>query len=298
MVKRRLLPSFSALQAFEAAARHGNFTRAAEELNLTQGAISRQVKGLEESLGIVLFDRVRQRVVLTELGRSYLDDVRRTLDSLEASSKRAMEMAGGSETLEIATLPTFCSRWLIPRLADFHAGHPGIAINFTSRFVPFDLREDKFDLVIHIGSAVWPGATLHPLFPEQMVVCASPRLLARHPIHDEADIALAALLQQTTRPDAWADWFRMVGETPHAAHRGPRYDQFSMVARAAVAGLGLAILPEFFIAEELARGQLVLVSERRLPYGNYYLVVPEEKISNITVLRFKNWLLDQASLFS
>ncbi len=297
-MKRRFLPSFTALQAFEAAARHGNFTRAAEELSLTQGAISRQIKGLEDALGIVLFDRVRQRVVLTELGSAYVDDVRRTLDSLERSSARAMEISRGSKILEIATLPTFCSRWLIPRLGSFHAQHPRVTINFTSRFVRFDLKEENFDLAIHFGPPSWPGATLHELFAEHMVACASPAFLTRHPIASDEDVLNAPLLQQTTRPEAWPEWFAAIGRLSPLARNGARYDQFSMIARAASAGLGIALLPELLIEEELRSGRLVAVSPRTLQYdSNYHLVVPDAKVGNQDVLHFRDWLLSRAEEF-
>lgn len=298
-MKRRFLPSFAALQAFEAAARHGNFTQAGKELALTQGAISRQIRGLEDTLGVLLFNRVRQRVVLTELGGSYLDDVRRTLDSLERSSRRAMEMRTGSRIIEISTLPTFCSRWLIPRLGSFQAAHPDIVLNFSSHFMPFDLRDESFDLAIHFGAPVWPGATLHRLFAEHMAVCASPKYLVEHPISSDRDIAHARLLHQTTRPDSWADWFSASGVETQAAHSGPRYDQFSMIARATIAGLGISLLPEFFIQEELRNGDIVIVGEHRLEYpGSYYLVVPEEKSGNQTMVQFTQWLIEQAREFS
>lgn len=154
MISRRFLPSLSALQAFEAAARHGSFSRAAQELNLTQGAVSRQVRGLENALGVRLFELVRQRVILTDLGRRYLEDVRRTIDSLERSSLRAMAMAGAADIIDLAVLPTFGSRWLMPRLPLFYADHPDVTVNCASRFFPFDFRQEPFDAAIHFGPPV------------------------------------------------------------------------------------------------------------------------------------------------
>ena len=299
MMRRRFLPSFAALQAFEAAARHGSFTRAADELNLTQGAISRQVRGLEQALGIRLFELVRQRVVLTDLGQRYLLDVRRTLASLEGSTLRAMELADGGEIIDLATLPTFCSRWLIPRFPSFYAEHPGISINCVSRFFPFDFQAEPFDAAIHFGSPAWPGGVLHHLFDERMLAVCSPDFRARRRLRTDADLVGAPLLQQSTRPTAWADWFEAAGLSSELAGRGARFDQFSMLSRAAAASLGVALLPEFLIEEELRSGTLVVVGETVLETDNgYYLVIPEEKVGAKPIDRLRSWLLAQAEAFS
>jgi LysR family glycine cleavage system transcriptional activator len=297
-MRRRFLPSFTALQAFEAAARHGSFTQAASELNLTQGAISRQVRGLELSLGIRLFELIRQRVVLTELGRRYLIDVRRTIDSLEGSSLRVMAMAGGAKVLDLAALPTFCARWLIPRMPQFQAEHPDLIINFASRFAPFDFDEEPFDAAIHFGPPAWPGAVLHHLFDERVAPVCSPAFQARHGLEAEADLVGAPLLQQTTRPAIWAEWYGSLGLPGDQAGHGPRFDQFSMLAEAAAAGLGVALLPQFLIEEELASGRLVRIGRHALQTEHgYYLAVPEIKSAEETVCDFRDWLLQVSRQF-
>jgi len=295
MMKRRFRPSLGALQAFEAAARHGSFTRAADELSLTQGAISRQVRGLEAALGIRLFELVRRRVVLTELGHGYLLDVRQMLDGLEDATLRVMAQGAGAEILELASLPTFCSRWLVPRLPQFYARNPGIQVNCSTRLSPFDFETEPFDAAIHFGAAVWPGAVLDRLFDERMIAVCSPEFAARHGVRRPADLANAPLLQQSTRADAWDRWFRLSGEPCEKVGRGGRYDQFSMLSQAAAAGLGAALLPEFLIEDELRSGRLIAVGTHSLEGdAGYYLVAPEEKTGLSTINAFRNWLIEAA----
>lgn len=294
-MRRRFRPTLVALQAFEAAARNNSFTRAAIELNLTQGAISRQIRGLEDALGIRLFELVRRRVVLTELGHRYLADVRETIARIDESTSRVMALSGGADILELAALPTFCSRWLIPRLPLFLANHPGVLINCSTRMSVFSFRDEPFDAAIHFGPPVWPGAVLHQLFNEKMAPTCSPDFRARHNIVSDADLASAPLLQQTTRPDAWSRWFHRIELHPANAGRGACFDQFSMLAQAATAGLGAALLPEFLIEDELRSGRLVIVGKHALETDQgYYLAVPEEKTTGARIEGFRNWLLGVA----
>ncbi len=291
-MKRRFRSSFGALQAFEAAARHASFARASDELNLTQGAISRQIRGLEAALGVQLFQLVRQRVVLTEFGRRYLIDVRQTIDALEEATLRIMASGSGIKTLELATLPTFCSRWLIPRLPRFYAIHPGVLVNCTSRLLPIDFGVEPFDAVIHFGAPAWPGGVLTHLCVERLVAVCSPEFRSRHRIRTESDLVSAPLLQHLTRPSAWADWFARIGRHSSDSMRGARYDQISMLSQAAVAGLGAALLPQFLIEEELRTGRLSIVGQATLESSEgYYLVVPETKAGVPLIEDFRTWLL-------
>ncbi len=171
---RLTVPSLSALAAFEAAARHGSFTRAAEELSLTQGAVSRQVAHLETVLGVALFQRARQRVALTPAGAAYAAEIRDGLSRLAAATVSTMAFRGAGGVLNLAILPTFGTRWLIPRLPRFTEAHPGITINFTTKLVPFDFAREPLDAAIHFGDPVWPGARLHRLMGEEIVPVAAP----------------------------------------------------------------------------------------------------------------------------
>lgn len=289
---RLSVPSLSALAAFEAAARHGSFTRAAEELNLTQGAVSRQVAQLEKGLGVSLFERAKKRVSLTAAGAAYAADIRDGLSRLALATVSAMAFRGAAGVLNLASLPTFGTRWLIPRLPRFTEAHPGITINFASKLVPFDFGREPLDAAIHFGEPVWPGARLHRLMGEEIVPVASPALVERFGIDEPVDMLKLPLLQQSTRPRAWANWLERQGLPPQRAMMGPRFEQFAMVAQAAVAGLGLAIVPRFLVEEELRTGALVIPVDRPVTgEEGYYLVYPAEKAGLPTVIAFRDWLL-------
>ena len=291
---RSLLPSLAALQAFEASARHLSFTRAAEELNLSQGAISRQVAALEQSIGVTLFERVRQRIVLTQAGTAYADDVRETLGRLSAATLNAIAFKGTSGSLELAILPTFGTRWLIPRLPDFSQRHPEVTLNFSTRIVPFDFSREPLDAAIHFGDAVWPGAIMHRLMGETIIPVASPALIARLGIVSPEDVLKAPLLRQATRPRAWGEWFAAQGLDPERALNGPSFEQFAMVAQAAVAGLGLAIVPRFLVEDELKSGALTIPIEQPIESKQaYWLVYPEQKKDRPALKAFREWLLVQ-----
>lgn len=293
-MRRRLLPDLATLQTFECAARHGNFSRAAEELNLTQSAVSRQVKDLEAQTGQRLFERIRQRVVLSEAGQQALPEVRRLLSEAERLMMDTLAAGPVTQQLRIATLPTFGSRWLVPRLADFLARNPDIALTVESRDRPFDFDVEPIDLTIHYGRPVWPGAVTNFLCTEIVVPVASRAMAARlSPVL--ADLADAPLLHMTSRPRLWSQWFARHGDNAEV-WRGQRFDQFSMVIAAACAGLGVALLPTYLIEAELAAGDLVQLFDAPMETENaYYTVLPEARQSHSAATRFQDWILGQVS---
>ncbi len=293
-IGRKLTPDIVTLQAFECAARHGSFTRAADELNLTQSAVSRQIKELESRIGVLLFERVRQRVVLSDAGRRFLPEVRRLLRQSEEMMVRAVASAEASSMLSVATLPTFGNRWLTPRLPRFLAAHPETVITVASRSRPFDLEEENFDVAIHYGQPVWARATCTFLCNEEILPVASPARLRSTPVTAPGDVVGFPLLHLTTRPRLWEQWLEMHGCDTAAAFRGHRFDQFSMIIEAAVADLGLALLPRYLIEQEIATGKLTVISERMLPAENsYYVVMPEGKRRNPLGLAFQTWLASE-----
>lgn len=295
MLRRGFLPPTGSLVAFECAARHESFSRAAEELHLTQGAISRQIRALEDLVGVALFDRVRQRVVLSEAGGAYLVDVRRTLGELGEATHRVMGFAGTRGVLDLAVLPTFGARWLVPRLPRFLAAHPDVTVNLAARIEPFDFASDPFDAAIHVGQPVWAGGVLDHLMDEEVVPVADPGFAARHGIERPADLEAAPLLHQSTRPRAWADWFAAIGHTTDVVWRGPRFDQFSMVSQAAASGLGAALVPRFLVEEELASGRLVLLFPIPLATRSaYFLVRPESEGRSALLRAFEEWIVAEA----
>lgn len=294
--RRRLIPDIVTLQAFECAARHGNFTRAAEELNLTQSAISRQIRDLEAQTGLQLFERIRRRVVLSQAGRKFLPDVQRLLQQSEQLMVRAVASGESGSALSIASLPTFGSRWLMPRLNKFIKSHPDTVITVASRSHPFDFDEEGFDLAIHYGQPVWAHGTCTFLCNEVILPVASPTLLAKATMVTPGDIQTMPMLHLTTRPKLWSEWFDMNKVTADNAFRGNRFDQFSMVIEAAASGMGVALLPRYLIEAELASGRLQVVFDLPLTTDNsYYIATPEGRQDNMLVRAFQTWLLSEVS---
>ncbi|MGV1751764.1 LysR family transcriptional regulator [Agrobacterium sp. CG674] len=292
--RRRLVPDIVTLQAFECAARHGNFTRAAEELNLTQSAVSRQISDLEAQTGMLLFERIRRRVVLSDAGRKFLPDVQRLLHQSEQLMVRAVTSGASNASLSIATLPTFGSRWLTPRLHKFLSTQPDTVLTVASRSQPFDFDEEGFDIAIHYGQPVWAHGTCSFLCNEVIVPVASPALLASRPVERRADMLDGPLLHVSTRPKLWTEWFEMDGLATDSAYRGSRFDQFSMLIEAAISGLGFALLPRYLIEAELNSGLLQVVFDVPLQTENsYYIALPEGRQDNVLARAFQNWLLEQ-----
>jgi len=291
------LPSITCLESFECVARHGSVSRAATELNLTQSAVSRQIHQLEELLDVALFERVRQRVVITDAGKLYLKDVARIIIDLKDSTSRIMACGGSASLLNLAVLPTFATRWLMPRLSGFLQQYPEATLNFASRTTQFDFEKEPFDVAIHYGSANWPGAVAHHLMDEDTVPVCNPKFETANKIKTPADLAGATLLHQSTRTAAWADWFDLMGVENSHPLRGPRFEQFAMIAQAAVSGLGVALLPRLLIEEELESRRLcVLFSHPVRSASSYYVVVPEAKISSPLTAAFTQWIVREAKL--
>lgn len=291
---RRRIPSTAALICFEAAARHESFTKAATELFLTQGAVCRQIANLEEFLDVRLFRRSKRGVKLTEAGLSYSRRVAAQLDAVERETLAVMGQQGAS-TLELAVVPTFGTQWLLPRLKDFQRHHPQITVNLTNRTRPFLFADTDFDAAIYFGDGEWPGTQTSRLMEEHPVPVCSPALLEGQPALAPARIAELALLQQSTRPYAWRQWFASLELNVSRDLGGPRYELFSMLAQAAVHEMGLALIPPFLIQRELREGSLVIANthELRSPKA-YYLAIPERHRELAALRIFRDWLMQQA----
>ncbi len=292
-LQRRLLPSMSALTAFEAAARTGSFTAAANELSLTQGAVSRQIKALEDQIGTPLFVRKDQRVSLTPTGALYAEPIRDALRQIAAATVRTIAAPKGGE-LHLAILPTFGTRWLVPRLPAFQEAHPHVTIHFTTKLAPFDFRTHDLDAAIHYGLGDWPDAVCDHLLDEEVLPVCAPSFLTAHPIAEPSDLIALPLLHTSTRADAWAEWFEAQGLAPRTG-AGMFFEQFATTAQAAEAGLGVALLPTLLVRGELADGALVPAIDR--PHRSaraYYLVHPRGKANHPPLAAFRRWLLDTA----
>lgn len=292
---RRKIPSTAALMAFESAARHQSFTRAAAEQSVTQSAVCRQVASLEEFLGVKLFRRTKRGIALTEAGVSYSHQVSARLDELERDTLGLMAQGNSGGTLELGVVPTFGTKWLLPRMAAFQRTHPGINVNMTPQVRPFLFDDTPLDAAIYAGESAWPGTEAQFLMRENLIAVASPALIAPLKSLKPASIRKHVLLQQTTRPYAWRHWFASLQMEVENAMVGPRLELFSMLTQAAIQGLGIALIPRFLIEDELRSGQLIeVVRHAYLSDRSYYLIYPEHKSDNPSLAVFRDWLVEEA----
>lgn len=296
----RKIPMLKALTCFDAAARHESYTDAARELALTQSAVSRQVATLEAYLGVKLFTRTGHGVALTEAGASYARQVAPRLDGLERDTLDAMARQGGGQAVSLAAVPTFAARWLMPRLPLLRHQYPDMTVHIDSRTRPFMFSDTEFDAALYAGTpeqlANWPGTSAIRLMDERIIPVASPKLLAGRRRWRPRDLLELPLLQQSTRPDAWRQWFEVMDVSNELTLRGPRFELFSMLTIGAAHGLGVALLPAILIESELASGELRQVCDTAV-HGNraYYLVTPERAENKAALPLFSDWLLQQCA---
>lgn len=289
MLSRRYLPAVHFLTAFEAVARSGSITIAANELALTQGAVSRQILKLEEQVGVSLFDRKRKRLYLTKLGARYLEEVRGALDIIATATFSLTANPDGG-VLNLAMLPTFGTYWLAPKLPGFLAVNPGITINLTTHLESFDISDRKFDAAIFFGNGAWEDTNCLKLLDEAVIPACSPDFLARHNFAEPRDLMRVPILNLSTRPDAWRNWLMSynVMEPPPSSMV---FDQFATLAQAAKYGMGIALLPWFLIEDYLKNGELVSAYGSAVSVkGEYYLVWPKSRAIYPPVQCLVNWL--------
>lgn len=284
------LPSHALLRSFECAARHQSYTRAAEELHISQSAISRQVLDLENMINIKLFRRAGRNVVLTKAGSDLAAQVRIDLQQMEQTLLRAIAAGNKKSAIRLATLPTFAERWLIPRLVGFERVHPDIEVSMVTRLEPFDLTKERFDMAIHYGTADWPDTHMIKLCDENIVAVASFDFLEHHKIDSIADIAHVPLLHLESRFNAWPSWFEnRLGEA-HKSYAGKIFDQFSMIIAATLSSLGVALIPEYLIANELQQGALIRLDDIEFLSPNGYYMVTPKGASNPSIEIFAQWM--------
>lgn len=306
---RRVLPTIQSLLCFESAAKHASYTQAAQALCLTQSAVSRQVKQLEDFLGLTLFYRTRHGVELSHSGQQYYQAVKGHLQALERSTLELMTHKGLGGSLKLGVVPTFATRWLLPRLADFNRRHPEITLHLETSTRPFLFSEQPFDAAVYTGTHEqvknWPNTTALKLMLEDAVPVCSPQLISQHfPAQVDAEgrltkslspeqVARLPLLQQTTRPEIWQEWFAVSGYNHPYAMQGQRHELFSMLAVAATQGMGVAIIPQILIETELRNQALVVAADIRLQGSRaYYLVYSQDQNSPI-LDKFIAWLQGQ-----
>jgi LysR family glycine cleavage system transcriptional activator len=287
MLPRRYLPAIPALMALEALDRLGTASAAAHELNLTQGAISRALQGLEAQLGVTLLTRERQRLHLTKAARDYVAEVRKALNLLaSASITLRANPTGGA--LNLAILPAFGMHWLAPRLARFAQSHPEVTVNLSTRLKPFDFAGTTFDAAIHYGRQDWPGADSLKLMDEEVLAVAAPGVTG--PLTAADQILSHPLLHLESRPGDWGRWLAHHGH-PGQRPTGMMFDQFATLTQAAIHGMGVALIPTFLIQRELAEGRVIPVFGPPVPaLGAYFLVWPSTRPERAPLRSFRDWL--------
>lgn len=294
---RLQLPSMIALCCFEATARHLSVTLAAEELSLTQSAVSRQVKNLEEMLGCELFHRVRQRLQLTDTGRSYGQEVSLLLNQLKAVTRLARGGPGGK--LHIGVEPSFSTRWLLPKLGGFTAHYPKIEVELMNDLRRLYEGHEGFDIGILYGDGNWPGFNSHFLIQGELLAVCTPDLLKHYgPIVELADILRYPILHHDTRAafsqlsSTWL-WLHAAGLSDNdiEALPGQHFEHFRFVLDAALHNLGASVLPAYLVGQELSDGRLVAASQKALICGAYYVVIRQQRAQDPDVRALADFLL-------
>jgi LysR family glycine cleavage system transcriptional activator len=291
----RRLPALNALKAFEAAARHESFTRAAEELCVTQGAVSHQVKALEEEIGVKLFNRERQKLVITQAGREYLAVIRDALDRIALGTERLVQRQS-SGALTISTSPDFAAKWLVHRLGRFAEAHPDIDLRVSATMHHVDFAREDVDLAVRHGDGNWPGLHVERLSAEELFPVCSPKLLAgRRRLGKPADVLQFPLLHLDTHND-WSKWLEAAGVVDAEISHGPVVNRASMLIDAAVDGQGIALARTALAAWDLINGRLVRPFVLALALSKtYWIVCPKATSALPKITTFRNWLLAEAA---
>jgi LysR family transcriptional regulator, glycine cleavage system transcriptional activator len=291
----RKLPPLNWLRAFETAGRHLNFTRAAEELGVTQAAVSQHVKALEGFLGMPLFMRAHQRLVLTEAGKSFLPKLTAAFDLMSAGTSEVFSF-GIDGGLTVRVPSSFSTKWLIPRLEKFHASHPGIDIRLTSLGQEANFANDHVDLEIRNGLGTWESLESKLLVGEDIFPVCSPDLFGdKKTKRHHKDLSRTTLLDVPGYVEGWDAWLNAVGAEAFENFTSVSFDQSMMAIQAAVSGMGVALGRSSLIEDELRSGRLIAPFDAVLKSSSaYYIVCPPEFSSRPRIRAFRAWLLEEA----
>ena len=288
------LPSLNGLRAFEAAARHLSFTLAASELNVTQTAISHQIRRLEEELGIRLFIRQNRALALTPEARDYLPGVRAAFNDLRLATDRLLRKED-DKVLTVSTLASLAAKWLLPRLTDFQEQHPGIAVRITTSTGLVDFQRDNVDAAIRYGRGQWPGVRADWLMADELFPVCSPSLLrADKPLRRPEDLRNHPLLHTSnTNSDDWRLWLTAAGLPVDIARQpGITFDMIFMTIQAAIDGIGVAMGRTSYVQDDIAKGRLVVPFKIALPAdAGFYLVAPEGRREAPKLAAFRQWIV-------
>ncbi|WP_420547048.1 transcriptional regulator GcvA [Curvivirga sp.] len=292
------LPPLNTLKAFEASARHLSFTKAADELFVTQAAVSHQIKTLEQSLGVPLFKRMNRALMLTEEGQIFLPAVREALKTIRDAVEKLHEQ-DSTGTLTVSCMPSFAATWMVPRLGRFHAKHPDIDLRISANFELTDFEREDVDVAVRWGDGrEYPGLTSVHFMTEDIFPVCSPKLLeeGEHPLRQPSDLYFHTLLHDEMQTD-WRMWLKAAGVADYVdASHGMSFNYSDLVLQAAIDGQGVALGRSFLAKDALKRGLLVKPFELTLP-GDfaYYFVCPENNFHRAKVQAFHDWLMEEAS---
>ena len=292
-----LLPSLNGLRAFEAAARHMSFTRAAAELNVTQTAISHQIRRLEEQLGLTLFIRRNRTLELTQDARDYLPSIRSAFEDLHRATAR-LRRVDQEGRLTVSTTASLATKWLVSRVAAFQDAHPGLEVRISTSTHLVDFRREEVDIAVRYGHGSWPGLRAHWLMAEHIFpVCAPGLTTGDRPLRVAEDLAHHTLLHSTVSREDWQLWLTAAGlPASIAARRGMTFDQGFMAIQAAVEGLGVALGRFHLVEADLAAGRLIAPFDMVVPQdAGYYVVAPEATADTPKIARFRDWLIGSAT---
>lgn len=291
------LPSLNGLRAFEAAARHLSFTRAAAELNVTQTAVSHQIRRLEAQLGLRLFQRKNRGLRLTSEALEYLPAVRAAFEDLRLATDR-LRRPGRGQLLIVSTMASLAAKWLLPRLVAFQEAHPGIEVRLSTSSQLVDFRREEIDLAIRYGRGSWPGLRAQWLMAEDIFPVCSPALLGgKKPLKRPEDLAQHTLIHASFSREDWQLWLTAAGlPISLAARPGLTFDLSLMALQAAIDGLGVALGRSAFVEADIAAGRLVVPFDVKLPAeAGFYVVAPEETADTPKIALFRDWLIRSAT---
>lgn len=308
---KRTLPPLLALRAFEAAARHMSFTLAADELCVTQSAISKHIRSLEEHFRLKLFNRLTREIELTEEGTLLFSSVGTSFDQIEATS-RTLAKIKPTRGLTLNILPTLASTWLMPRLVRFTQQHQSVEVRLVTSIEPVAFERDKIDVAIRVGRLPtqrlkghapridlvmtndWSGIVAEKLFPDVLVPVCRPDLLGEKDPATPAALVRLPLIHTDSRAHAWEDWFAALNVPYQPAARALHFGHFFMSVRAAIDGKGVALVPHILVKEDIQSGRLIVPVTERVPSeGDYYLMYRKERAKDRAISAFREWLLSE-----
>lgn len=288
-------PSTTSLLCLEASARLGSFTAAADELHLSQGAVSRQIQSLEARLDVQLFARRREALELTDAGRYFLDEITPLLQRLTRATANVMAFKWRGGDLNLSVGASVGAYWLIPRLPAFTHAHGEITLSLNTRVGPADFKAATIDASLEFSDGQRSGVHSDFVLALDLAPYAAPAWIAAHDRRVGEQTPRASLLHHHTLPDGWDRWFDVEGLVGRAGRDGPRFEIMSMALNAAVAGLGVVLLPSYMVADSLASGRLKRLSRRQMRYPKgYYLVYPQGSAGRPALQIFRHWLLQTA----